>query len=110
MILGADSCGSEIDAGIGRVEDGRCIGHRRRVPGSRAASEVSPRSEAVAIQGSMVGHGLRRVAHVEFPRHSFPRIRFQSMNRGARSTVFRSIRIPSAPNKALEPTTMAVTI
>ena len=109
MILSAEGSGSEIEAVVDCVVDDRSIGHRQRVLGSRAASEVNPSTEVIASLGSIFETDSSRVTHVAYARRSFPGIRFQNRNPASQSTVFRSARIPILPNKSPEPTATLVT-
>jgi hypothetical protein len=104
------ACGvGDIDAGMDCVVGERSIGHRSRVPGTRAVSEVNPRSEVLASQGSVCEAGSRGGASFPAQRPSFPNMRVESLSSRFRVTVHRSIWIPGAPNKTPEPTTTAVT-
>jgi hypothetical protein len=104
------ACGvGDIGAEIDRVVGERSIGHRSRVPDPRAASEVNPRSEVLASQGSVCEAGSRCGASFPAQRPSFPNMRVESLSARFRVTVHRSIRIPGAPNKTPEPTPTSVT-
>jgi hypothetical protein len=104
------ACGvGDIDAGIDCVVGERGIGHRSRVPGTRATSEVNPRSEMFASQGSVCDAKSRGGASFEAQRPSFTNMRIVGSSSQIRFTEVRSIRIPGAPNKPPEPTTTSVT-
>jgi hypothetical protein len=99
----------DIDAGMERVVGERSIGHRSRVPVSRAASEVNPRSEVGASQGSVFEAECRGGASFPAQSPSFPSMRVVRFSSQFRFSVIRSIWIPGAPNKTPEPTPGLVT-